>query len=202
MQVFITGTDTNIGKTVVASWLCMHSGYSYFKPIQTGTIDATDSQTVQKFVNCKIYPESYSYPKPLSPHIAAKFENEIIDINKIQLPKSDKLIVEGAGGVLVPINEETLMIDLIKKFNIPTIIVSSSRLGTINHTLLTIEALKARNINILGVIMTGELNKSTCTTIEYYSNVEILAQIPFLNRINNKELNKIQLSRQLKNIFQ
>lgn len=114
MRVFITGTDTNIGKTLISSWLCLHTNHTYFKPIQTGSLDETDSKIVSSISKCKTYKEIYLYKHPLSPHLAAYLENEIIDIKKINLPDSEKLIVEGAGGVLVPLNKNDYMIDLIE----------------------------------------------------------------------------------------
>ena len=99
MKIFITGTDTNVGKTLISSWIALHTGFSYFKPIQTGTRDGSDSLEVQKLSDTKIYPESYAYKEPLSPHLAANLENDMIDIEKIVLPPSRNLIIEVAGGV-------------------------------------------------------------------------------------------------------
>jgi dethiobiotin synthetase len=202
MQIFITGTDTNIGKTLACSWLCLHSGYSYFKPIQTGAIFNTDSKTVAKIANVKTYDEIYKYPSPVSPHLAAKLQNEEIDIYKIKLPTTQHLIVEGAGGVMVPINNDCFMIDLIKHLSIPVIVVASTKLGTINHTLLTLMALKARNIKTLGVILSGQTSQANSHAIQTYANIEILAHIPLLKRINQKNLATISLTQRLKQILQ
>jgi dethiobiotin synthetase len=201
MQVFITGTDTNIGKTLVASWLCLHTGYDYFKPIQTGSCEGIDSQTVFLLSGSKIFPEAYVYHEPVSPHLAAKLENQVIDIKNIKLPNSSYLIVEGAGGVLVPINENTLMIDLIKHFNIPVMLVVSARLGTINHTLLSLEALRKRDIDILGVTMIGD-NLHACEAIEFYGKCKVLAQVPTLPEITKEHLKKLPLGITLKEIFE
>jgi dethiobiotin synthetase len=199
MQVFITGTDTDIGKTLVSSWLCLHTGYDYFKPIQTGPVN--DSKTVASLTNNKIYKEAYIYPDPVSPHLASSIQNEIIEISKISLPASQNLIIEGAGGLLVPLNHSSFMIDLIKQMNIPTILVSSSKLGTINHTLLSLEALKNRNIPVLGVIVNGNDNLHNIKAIEFYSNVPILAHIPTLPTINKECLLEIPFNQNLKKIF-
>ncbi len=202
MKIFITGTDTDIGKTLVSSWICLHTGYDYFKPIQTGGSQNKDSSVVLKLANVKIHPEIYLYQAPLSPHLAAYLENEEIDINTIKLPNTANLIVEGAGGLLVPINQRYLMIDLVKQLDIPVIIVSSSRLGTINHTLLSLEALKNRQIKTLGVIMTGQINQSNVDSIEFYGNTKVLAQIPFLDEINTETLSQITLTKQLKKLIE
>lgn len=201
MRIFVTGTDTNIGKTIVCSWLCIHTGYSYYKPIQTGLVLDSDSKTLLTLAKTMIYPPVYEYNQPLSPHLAASINHDEIDVNKIRLPLDNNLIVEGAGGVLVPLNDKLLMIDLIKKFDIPTIIVASSLLGTINHTLLTIEALRSRNINILGVIMNGPLNDDNKKAIEYYAKVPVIAQIPKIVKINSKNLQNIPVPYELKNIL-
>jgi len=201
MNIFITGTGTNVGKTLICSWLCLHTNYSYFKPIQTGAYDDTDSRIVCNLSSAKIYNETYIFKNPLSPHLAALLEDEEIDITKIQLPSDKNLIVEGAGGVLVPINKQYLMVDLIKRFDIPTIIVAVSQLGTINHTLLSLEALRSRSISILGVILTGKLDQSIADTIEFYGKVKVLAQIPYLSSINKKTLSEIPFSANLKQIL-
>lgn len=201
MKIFIAGTDTNVGKTVVSSWLCLQTGYDYFKPIQTGVSEGRDSVLVSQYTNAHIYPEAYCYQAPLSPHTAAKLENQTIDIQRIQLPTSEKLIVEGAGGVLVPINANTLMVDLIKQFNIPLILVASSRLGMINHTLLSLEALRARHIDVLGVVVTGEPNDASCEAIEEYGNTTILAQLPFLPNLSKASLGQIPLGSRLTSIM-
>ncbi len=201
LNIFITGTDTNVGKTIISSWLAYHTGFSYFKPIQTGSNESTDSIEVHKLTDAKIYPETYIYKEPLSPHLAANIENSEIDINNIKLPKADNLIIEGAGGILVPINEKHLMIDLIKKLDTPVILVARSSLGTINHTLLTLEVLKQRNIKVLGVIVNGEKNEENCKAIEFYGNTKILAQFPRLELISSSSIKKIQLTQDLKQIF-
>lgn len=201
MKFFITGTDTNIGKTLVSAWLCLHSKYAYFKPIQTGSIEGTDSSAVQELSDTKIYKESYIFKHPSSPHMASKLENTLIDPKLIALPQEENIIVEGAGGIYVPINDRYLIIDLIKRLDIPVIIVCSPRLGTINHTLLTIQALRSRSIDICGVIISGEKNLENYKAIEYYGKVEILAELPYIRNINKQTLSEIPLSQKLKDIL-
>lgn len=184
MNIFITGTGTNVGKTLISSWLTLHTGYSYFKPIQTGTIDGSDSNFVKELTNAKIYPECYCYPEALSPHLAAKKVGETIDPSTIKLPTTGNLIIEGAGGVLVPINYNFLMIDLIKQLKVPVVIVAHSALGTINHSLLTISALRAYDIDILGVILNGEENIDNKEAIELFGKVKVFGNFPLLTEIN------------------
>ncbi len=200
MQIFITGTDTNVGKTVVCSWLCLQAGYDYFKPIQSGVCEGRDSSLVSEYSSAHVFPEAYCYQAPLSPHLAAAAEHETIDIQRIQLPASNKLIIEGAGGVLVPINSNTLMVDLIRQFNRPVILVASSRLGMINHTLLSLEALRSRDLSILGVIVTGDFNEASCRSIEEYGNTSVLAQLPFLPEVNKASLSRVPLGLKLASI--
>ena len=202
MKIFITGTDTNVGKTLVSSWIALHTGFSYFKPIQTGTRDGSDSFEVQKLSDTKIYPESYAYKEPLSPHLAAKLENAIIDIEKIVLPEVNNLIIEGAGGVLVPINDKYLMVDLIKKLGAPVIIVARTTLGTINHTLLSLESLRSRNIAVLGVIMNGEKNPQNSKDIEVLGRTSVLAELPKLESLSMNTLKRVALSQKLKQILE
>jgi dethiobiotin synthetase len=202
MKIFITGTDTNIGKTLISSWIALHTGFSYFKPIQTGLNEGADSYEVQRLSNAKIYPEVYAYKAPLSPHLAARIENDTIDIEKIVLPPENNLIIEGAGGVLVPINDTCLMIDLIKKLGTPVVLVTRTILGTINHTLLSLEALRSRNIPVLGVIMNGEQNPQNSSAIEFYGRTTVLAEFPKLATVNKDIINNITLPQKLKQILE
>ena len=201
MQLFITGTDTNIGKTLISAWICIHTGYCYFKPIQTGSIEGTDTEFIKQIsLNTITYKEAYNYKNPLSPHLASHLEGEIIDMYKIQLPSSKNLIVEGAGGILTPLNSKNFVVDMIKYFNIPVIVVARSSLGTINHTLLTLEALRARDINPSCVIMNGKKNAENIEAIERYgkTKVHIFPQIKY---ITYDGLKTIVLPEELANIL-
>ncbi|MDZ5762645.1 ATP-dependent dethiobiotin synthetase BioD [Candidatus Cyrtobacter comes] len=189
MNIFVTGTDTGVGKTFVSGLLCMRFGYTYFKPIQTGA--ELDSKVVQEVFDVNIYPEVYRYSAPLSPHIAAAMENDEIDINKISLPYGKGLIIEGAGGLMVPINKKHFIIDLIKHLGTPVILVSRTEIGTINHTLLSIDALRKRGIEVLGVVLNGNANKHNADSIKFYGNVRILAEIPKLDVITYRSLQSI-----------
>jgi len=150
--VFVTGTGTEVGKTLVSLGLCLRFKADYWKPIQTG-LDK-DSDFIKRFLTGKkIHPCSYDFKNPLSPNQAAQKEGRRIKLDKIKAPKSSFLVIEGAGGGLVPLNDKEMMIDLIQKLGFPVIVVAKSGLGTLNHTLLTLEALKARKIKMLGLIL-------------------------------------------------
>lgn len=194
MRIFVTGTGTNVGKTIVSSWLCLHLGYDYFKPIQTGASLGLDSDTVKSLSHGHVHQENYIYKAPLSPHLAAKLEGETINFTSMYIPESKNLIIEGTGGLFVPINDKTMMIDLIRVIEVPVIIVARSILGTINHTLLSIEALRSRQIPILGVIMNGEHNLGNQDAIAHFGKTRILGHIPYLQKVTRESLLRILLS--------
>ena len=196
MKIFITGTDTNVGKTLVSIWLNLHLDAFYYKPLQSGLPD--DASTALALGVSKIIPSAYSFTAQLSPHLSSKIDGVDIDLNKLQaLPGVSPLIIEGAGGLLVPIVGEYRVIDLIKNYNVPVLIVARSGLGTINHTCLTIEALRARNINILGVIMSGPRNLDNKEAIEHYGKVRVLQEIDQIAGITKEALLKIKPSQAL-----
>jgi dethiobiotin synthase len=179
---FVTGTDTGVGKTVVSTVLTMSLRAKYWKPIQTGSIDGTDSEFVKKWAGANsVLPEAHIFKAPLSPHLASSRENKTIDLKHIVKTfetLSGKFIVEGAGGALVPINESALMCDLIKQLNLPAVIAVDLRLGCINHSLLTIEALRSRGITVAGFISVGNRNADSSTSIEQYGRIKCVGHIP------------------------
>ncbi len=191
--IFLTGTDTNVGKTVVSALLCQAFDAGYWKPIQSGITDGSDSDTVRLLTQLPtqhFYPESYALTEPLSPHAAAAIDKVQIELEHIVLPNFQQplLIVEGAGGVMVPLNSKALVIDLIQHLNIPTIVVARSGLGTINHTLLTLQALRSAHIDVLGVIMNGPENLSNASAIENYGNTVVLSQVDWLETISTSSI--------------
>ncbi len=200
-MVIVTGTDTNIGKTLVSSWLCLHTGFGYFKPIQTGLSEGRDSDIVASLSNALTYPETYCFQDPVSPHLAAESEGCRIDIQKINLPVQDNLVIEGAGGVYVPVNEHALMLDLFKHLNQPVILVASSRLGTINHTLLSIKAIRDHKLTLLGVVMVGEDLLANQKAIQHYGQTEILASLPWLDDVSQDSLRALAFPVALQNIL-
>jgi dethiobiotin synthetase len=205
---FITGTDTDIGKTLVAAILTLAARGCYWKPIQSGTSHSlSDQEQIKQWTGLPdnhFFNSCYSFKAPLSPDQAAHLENTQIDLSTCQTPNtSQTLIVEGAGGVLVPLNPRNQMVDLIKKVGLPVILVARGTLGTINHTLLSIEALRYRQIPIHGVVFNGELNLENQIAIESWGKVKTLCHIPVFNQItpailsdwvqNNKTLLEAQL---------
>jgi dethiobiotin synthetase len=200
MRVFITGTDTGIGKTLVSSWLCAHTGFDYFKPIQTGVIEGCDSDVVARDAGVFAHPEVYRYQAPVSPHWAASLEGEQIELARIQLPRNDQLVIEGAGGVMVPLNDRELMLDLMVHLDVPVILVASSRLGTINHSLLSLHALRARGVSVLGVIVSGESQPVSCAAIEQWGGYPILATLPVFSDITREALLQYPLGEHLESL--
>jgi len=186
---FVTGTDTHVGKTLASAILTMMLEAVYWKPIQSGDNDGlSDVEQVKQWTKLSsehFLKPVYSLKENLSPDQSAKLENINIELSNCMLPNLKKpLIVEGAGGVFVPLNQKECIIDLIKKFNLPTIVVARGTLGTINHTLLTIDALRSRHINLAGIIFSGELNVENKKSIEYWGQVRTLLHIPLFKNIN------------------
>lgn len=184
--VFVTGTDTGIGKTLVSAILARALGAAYFKPIQTGLADEVgDTPTVAELAGVRVHPPAIALAAPLSPQDAARAEGVAIDACALSLPPGDgPLVVEGAGGLLVPIDGEVLMVDLIARFGLPAVLVARSTLGTINHTLLSLEALRARGIAIAGVVLSGPPDAANRRAIETLGRVRVLAEIPRLETVD------------------
>jgi dethiobiotin synthetase len=193
-RFFVTGTDTGVGKTVVSALLCAALNAIYWKPIQTGTRDGTDRKTVIELAQLprtRTLPESYRFAPPVSPHLAARRAGVCIDLRTIRVPQiaaNENLIVEGAGGVLVPINDTQFMTALMRRLNLPVLLVSRTTLGTINHTLLSLAALRAARLDVRGVILVGKPNLENRKAIERYGEVEIVGAVSFLKRINRAAL--------------
>jgi dethiobiotin synthetase len=175
--IFITGIGTDVGKTVVAAIVVEKLQADYWKPIQSGDLDNTDTMKVQRLVSNEIsvfHPEAYRLTQPYSPHKAAALDGVEVEMKKIKLPKANnQLVVEGAGGLMVPLNNEHLMIDLIEKLNADVILVSRNYLGSINHTLLSLEALLNRGINIRAIIFNGDADEYTQSIIEIQTRHEV-----------------------------
>ena len=192
-DLFITGTDTNVGKTILSSMLCAALDRVYWKPIQTGIADdLSDTATVicnAGIPESQTIPPTYCFDPPVSPHLAAQWKGVRIDLNEIKRPQTGaRLIIEGAGGVLVPLNETNLTTDLMKSLDVPVLIASRTKLGTINHTLLTIQALRAAAVPIKGVVLIGIENEDNRRAIEHYGQVAVLGRIPMLDHIHRKAL--------------
>ena len=186
---FVTGTDTNIGKTLVSAILCHQLQYPYWKPIQSGLINGDNDAEFVKNLTGMQATISIGLQQPLSPHVAADIDAVSIDLHDIICPYSTPHIAEGAGGVLVPINDRNTMIDLMKALDYPVIVVARSELGTINHTCLTVQCLRNNGLTLAGVVMVGDKNPSNKHAIEKYGNVRVIAEIPLLNDIQSEFVN-------------
>lgn len=193
---FVTGTDTDVGKTVVAAWLVARLGASYWKPVQAGTDPETDSDTVRRLAGVgqeRILPEAYVLPDPLAPHEAARRAGLAIDMAKLVPPASDRpLVVEGAGGLMVPLGDQSYVIDLARDLDLPLILVARSTLGTINHTLLSLEAIRRRGLPLAGVVINGPETPHNRAAIERYGRVQIIAEIPRLDPVTSDSLLAIE----------
>jgi dethiobiotin synthetase len=198
MSVFITGTDTDIGKTIISAWICLHTRAAYWKPIHSGNGEPTDRQTVQSLAETQTYPEGYKFSARLSPHAAASLEGQQIAPQMLKMPPNPRLVIEGSGGVLVPLAPGLRLIDIMQQWQLPTIVVARSTLGTINHTCLTLEALRHRGIPILGVIMNGPPNPGNKAAIEEYGQCAILAEFPRLGNLSRDNLETIPLPKLLR----
>lgn len=180
MKIFITGISTDVGKTIASAIITEALEADYWKPIQAGDLNDSDSHKIQRYVSNNksvIHENSYKLNTPASPHLAAELDGITIDLKNIIEPKTDNhLVIEGAGGLYVPLNETDFVLDLIQP-DYKVIVVSRHYLGSINHTLLTIEALKNRGINIVGIIFNGNENLPTETIILNTTQLKCIGRI-------------------------
>ena len=188
----VTGTDTDIGKTVFAAALVGALDGAYWKPMQAGLTGETDAKVVQRLSGLsedRILPEAYRLSTPASPHIAAKRDGLEIDTGKLALPDTNlPLVIEAAGGLMVPLTRHALQIDLFASWGAPVILCASTRLGTINHSLLSIEALRRRAVPFLGIAFIGEENEGSERTIIDMGQVRRLGRLPQLDPLDASSL--------------
>ena len=189
--IFVTGIGTEVGKTVVSAILVEALGADYWKPIQAGDLDETDTERVRKLLSNRhsfLHPETVRLRTPASPHAAARREGKEIHLGMFSLPKTAgrPLVIEGAGGVLVPLNEIHCMVDLIERLQCETVVVSKHYLGSINHTLLTVDTLERRGIPIRGVVFNGDENPDTESLILQKTGVLALGRVRWEPRITPK----------------
>lgn len=179
MKYFVTGIDTDSGKTLASAVLCEALEADYWKPVQAGF--PRDSDTVRGLISnttTTIHPEAYLLKTPASPHAAAKIDCVQIELEKFQLPETkNTLIIEGAGGCLVPLNDKNFVIDIAQKLTANIILVSDLYLGSINHTLLTVEAIRSRNLSIEGIIFNGISNPESERIIQHHTRLKVLLHI-------------------------
>ena len=194
-KYFVTGIGTEIGKTITSAILTEQLKADYWKPIQSGDLHQSDTLKVKNLVSNSVtqfHPEAYRLTQPFSPHYSAKLDGVKINLADIRLPQTENnLIVEGAGGLMVPLNQQDLIIDLIKKLALEVVLVSKNYLGSINHTLLSVEALKNRNIPIKGIIFNGEVNDASESIIKKMTGLNVIAHIPVLTEINKEKVKDI-----------
>jgi dethiobiotin synthetase len=188
----VTGTDTGIGKTVFAAALAGALDGAYWKPVQAGLEEDTDTETVIRLSGLprdRILPEAYRLATPCSPHRAAEIDGIEIDPDRLALPATDRpLVVEGAGGALVPLTRSLLFADVFKHWNLHVVIVARTLLGTINHSLLTIEAFRRRQIMVHGIAFVGDPNEDSEATICAMGEVKRLGRLPHIDRLDFAEL--------------
>lgn len=185
-QYVISGIGTGVGKTVASAIVSEALKATYWKPIQAGDLDNSDSLKIARLTkNVKVLPEAFQLSEPMSPHAAAEIDGVAIQLENLKLPKvTSNLVVEGAGGILVPINKSGLTYtDVFEAWKIPVILVSRHYLGSINHSLLTAEVLLKRGVEIVGWIFIGEENKATEEIIIQNSGVEMIARIPEVDEV-------------------
>jgi dethiobiotin synthetase len=193
---FVTGTDTNVGKTVLSALLVAALNAVYWKPIQTGVIEGSDRRTVMGLAGiseAQTLPECYCFDPPVSPHLAAAAAGVRIDFARIEPPRNlgRPLIVEGAGGILVPINDTELMLDLARHLGVPVLIAARSALGTINHTLLTVRALRCAQVPVKGIVMIGPRNRDNERSVQQYGSIPVVGWIPWLDKIDRETLVRV-----------
>ncbi|WCK04786.1 dethiobiotin synthase [Agrobacterium tumefaciens] len=190
----ISGTDTGIGKTVFAAALTHALEAHYWKPVQSGLEEETDSETVARLAgvpHTRILPEAYRLKTPASPHLSARLDNVSIDPALLQLPQIDEpLVIEGAGGLLVPLTDRLLFADIFARWQIPLILCTRTALGTINHTLLSLEALRHRSIPVHGVVFIGDEDRENERVITNIGAVHPLGRLPCLPELTSEKLHR------------
>jgi dethiobiotin synthetase len=189
----VTATDTDVGKTIFATALMLGIEANYWKPLQSG-VEEVDTRTVQRLTelpDARFFPEKHIFSQALSPHRAAEIDGVVVDVDSIEIPKSERsLIIEGAGGLMVPVTRENLQINMFKKWQVPVILCARTGLGTINHTLLSLEALWSRKMKIHGIVFIGDENEDNIKTIAEFSKEKILGRLPKLKELNARSLKR------------
>lgn len=191
-KYFITGIGTDVGKTIVSAILTEALKADYWKPVQSGVADGTDKGLISSLITnttSVCHNESYSFQEPASPHFAASLENQKIKLEQMHLPDTQNdLIIEGAGGILVPLNDSNYVIDLAQEFEADVILVCRNYLGCINHSLLSIDYLVKNNFPVKGIVLVGNFDKAVKLAITNYSELPVLAEIPEMSEISKETI--------------
>lgn len=194
LRIVVTGTDTDVGKTVFCAGLAGLLGASYWKPVQAGLNGETDSIAVARLGElpaARILPEAYQLRTPCAPHRAAEIDAITIDPDQLVLPATQSpLVIEGAGGLLVPLNRYVTIADLFARWRVPVVLCASTRVGTINHTLLSLEALRRRSIPVIGVALIGEDRPEAASAIIQIGHVSVLGRLPWLDPLTPQTLQR------------
>ncbi len=196
---FVTGISTEVGKTVVSAFLQLALDADYWKPVQAGDLNFGDTDRVKAWTGMsedRYHPERYRLRTPASPHYAARLDGLAIKLEDFTLPEPGgrPLLVEGAGGLLVPLNEQQTMLDLVLHLDLPVILVSRHYLGSINHTLLSVEVLRGRGCRVCGIVFNGH-NAESARIIQQLTGVPVIAEVPELAEINPTALRKLAATR-------
>ncbi len=187
--LIITGTDTGVGKTVFSAGLTAALGATYWKPVQSGLEDATDTDIVRDLSGAEVLPEAYRLNMPASPHLSAEDMGVEIDLSQLALPQVDgPLVVEGAGGVMVPLNRQVFYLDLFVQWNAPVVLVARTALGTINHTALSLLALRNAGCDVIGVAFVGDPEPEVEQTIAQMCKTRHLGRLPYLSDLTRENL--------------
>lgn len=187
----VTGTDTGVGKTVFAAGLVAALGATYWKPVQSGLDGATDSETVRDLSGRPVLPEAYRLDMPASPHLSAEDMGLEISLDRLALPKvTGPLVVEGAGGVMVPLTRKHVFVDLFARWQAPVLLVARTALGTINHTALSLMALRGAGCRVVGVAFVGDAEPEVEQTITEMCKVPHLGRLPYLDKLAPVPLSK------------
>ena len=193
--LFITGTGTDVGKTLTAAIITEALNADYWKPVQAGNLQNSDSKKVASLISnpeSVVHPEAVRLNHPLSPHEAARLDGVEINFESMIWPQTSRhLLVETAGGVMSPINDKAAMVDFVSFYNLPVVLIVRNYLGSINHTLMSIDVLKSREVNVVGMIISGYPNQSSQSFITAYSSIPILAQLPELPVISASSVKEV-----------
>jgi dethiobiotin synthetase len=193
-RIFVTGIGTDVGKTVTSAILAEALHADYWKPVQTGSFFSTDADKIRKYVSnpkTVVHPESFVLKQYMSPHAAAELEGQHISLNKINVPQTENnLIIEGAGGLMVPLNDREFIVDIITKIDAEVVLVIQNYLGSINHSILSIDALRSRKIPVLGIVFNGPPHKLSEDIILSYGGNKCLGRINKESVINKEVVSK------------